>query len=119
MKERMQKVKTFVKEHKEQIAIGAATIVVGGVIFIVTKKKPKFKAEKAVEVLPKFNTELEHPDLDFGTITDFWSEGGFKNAIIDDLTIADLGALGEQFVEKVDGITKDTEVSILMGINAK
>lgn len=119
MKEKMQKVKTFVKEHKEQITIGAGAVVIGGIMFMVTKKKPKLKTMEAVDVIQKFNTELEHPELDFGTITDFWLEGGYKNAIIHDLTIADLGALGEQFVEKVDGITKDTEVSLVMGLTEK
>lgn len=116
MKEKMQKVKTFVKEHKTEIASGAVAVVSGMVIYMVTKKEPKLKITEGVNLLQNPCTELEHPELDFGTITDFWLEGGYKNAIIKDLTIGDLGALGEQFVTKVDGITKDTGVSLVMGL---
>lgn len=38
---KLEKVKTFVKEHKKELAIGAGCLVVGGVVFFITKKKPK------------------------------------------------------------------------------
>ena len=38
---KLEKVKTFVKEHKKEFAIGAGCLVVGSVIFFITKKKPK------------------------------------------------------------------------------
>lgn len=39
MKEKFEKAKTFVKEHKKEILIGTGLVIAGGVIFVVTKKE--------------------------------------------------------------------------------
>lgn len=36
-----QELKEFVKNHKKELILGAGAIVVGGAIFVVTKRKPK------------------------------------------------------------------------------
>ena len=117
MKAKLEQVKTFVDEHKREIAIGAGiagVAVIGGVIYVITKRKPK------IDILEKvFNVkDLEKPKMDIGTLTELWYEGGCINAILNDVTVADLGEVGKQFL-KIDGITNDTEVSAVIGLLEK
>ena len=115
MKEKLEKAKTFVKEHKRELAIGAGVagiMMIGGVVYMITKKKPKI-ANISESV---FHTkDLEKPKMDIGTLTDLWQEGGYINAILNDVTVADLGAVGEQFL-KIDGVTNDTVVSAVISL---
>ena len=117
MKEKLEQVKTFVDEHKRELAIGAGVAgitVISGVAYVITKQKPK------IDILEKvFNVkDLEKPKMDIGTLTDLWEEGECINAILNDVTVADLGEVGKQFL-KIDGITNDTEVSAVISLLEK
>ena len=115
MKEKLEKAKTFVKEHKRELAIGAGVagiMMIGGVVYMITKKKPKIANISESVFHAK---DLEKPKMDIGTLTDLWQEGGYINAILYDVTVADLGAVGEQFL-KIDGVTNDTVVSAVISL---
>ena len=108
----MKKIKSFVKSHKTEIAIGAG-IVVGTVLFVLTKKsdllrkKPMFPAMEFEDIdIPK--------DFMVGEISELWKKDEYINAIVNNITTADLGKLGAEFVNK--GIVADgTEVSMVVG----
>ena len=115
MKEKLEKAKTFVKEHKRELAIGAGVagiMMIGGVVHMITKKKPKIANISESVFHAK---DLEKPKMDIGTLIDLWREGGYINAILYDVTVADLGAVGEQFL-KIDGVTNDTVVSAVISL---
>ncbi len=121
----------FVKNHKKEVLIGTGLVVIGGVIYIVTKKKPKgmknFKAsDTVIDMLSdgecKFmtfekyaNMNLEIPEVELGEISDLWVDKFGKNLILNDVTVADLGKVGEQFL-KIDGITNETNVTAVVGL---
>lgn len=107
MKEKFEKVKTFVKEHKKEILIGTGLVIAGGVIFIVTKKKPKFddfdwdwdkllstpdmklkKLEVPETLLQKGVTEVSshNPDKWF----DIWTDG---------VPLSELGNVGKELCD--------------------
>ena len=118
MKEKLEKAKTFVKEHKRELAIGAGMagiVMIGGVVYMITKKKPKIANISDFVFHVK---DLEKPKMDIGTLAELWQEGGCINAILNDVTVADLGAVGEQFL-KIDGVTNDTVVSAIIGLSDK
>lgn len=112
-------VKEFVKTHKKEIAIAAAATVGGVLAFAITRKTPKFSKEtiKSVttQVMP---TDILKPELDFGTLTDLWVDDYGVNAIVNDITVADLGKFGEQLT-KIDGVENDTVVTAMMGFLEK
>ena len=90
----------------------AGVAVIGGVIYVFTKKKPKIAniSELVFHVI-----DLEKPKMDIGRLDELWREDGCINAILNDVTVADLGAVGEQFL-KIDGITNETGVSAIIGL---
>lgn len=62
MNEKIEKAKTFVKEHKKEILIGVGLTVIGGVTFAVTRKKPKI--EDYLDKLPNIpNSKLKKLEL--------------------------------------------------------
>lgn len=117
LKEKMTKVKNFVVDHKKEIAIGVG-VIVGGVVFYKIARKlstndPLTNIEwsgKAEDIVI-----LDAPKLEIGTIDELWSDGWGKSLIINDITVGDLGKVGEEFL-KIDGITKDTVVTATMGL---
>lgn len=115
MKEKLEKAKTFVKEHKKEILIGTGLVIAGGVIFVVTKKKPKFEGARRVIKTSMEYTDLEKPELNIGRIDELWKDECGKMAIVNDFTVADMGSIGQEFL-KIDGVTNDTEVSVIMGL---
>lgn len=108
-------IRKFIKTHKKEIAIAAVATVVGSVAFVITRKTPKFAKETiksvATQVMP---TDIPKPELEFGTLTDLWVDDFGVNAIVNDITIADLGKFGEQLT-KIDGVENDTVVTAVMG----
>ena len=115
MKERLEKVKKFVSDHKKELAIGAGTVVGGVVIYKITKKAPKFETIKQVSHIGTKIKELDIPKLDLGTIDDLWVDEFGTNLILNDVTVADLGKVGEEFL-KIDGITNKTTVTAIVGL---
>ena len=64
MKERIEKAKQYVTEHKKEFALGATvviTTVAVGVTFVITKKKPKIGTLETPTLFPKL-TILDLPD---------------------------------------------------------
>lgn len=117
LKEKMKQVKTFVADHKKEIAICVGVVVGGVVVYKIVKKVPKQQTlDKAVD--KSFGNflgfiackDLDIPKTDIGTIDELWQEGDFKNLIFNDITVADMGKIGEEFL-KIDGVTKETVVS--------
>ena len=101
------KVVEFVKTHKKEIAIAAGLTAVG---IAVAKNLIK------VEDLPK-------PEASVGTIQELWKETQsngetYNIAIVDNLTAADLGRLGEEMM-KVKGINANTVASVIVGFKQK
>lgn len=108
MKEKLEKAKIFVKEHKKEILIGTGLVIAGGVIFVVTKKKPKFedfdwdklpsipdpklkKLEVPETLLQKGVTEVSshNPDKWF----DIWTDG---------VPLSELGNVGKELCDAYD-----------------
>ena len=113
MKQKLEKAKTFVKKHKKEIAIGVGTAVIGGVVYMITKKKPKINSIDSFMPIPY--KDLEIPKLDIGRIDELWQDKISKMAIVNDFTIADMGDIGQEFL-KIDGVTNETEVSVIMSL---
>lgn len=115
MKQKIEKTKTFIKEHKKEILIGTGVVMVSGLIFIVTKKKPKFEGARRVIKTSMGYKDLEKPSLNIGRIDELWQDEFGKIAIVNDFKVADMGAIGQEFL-KIDGVTNETEVSVIMGL---
>lgn len=121
-----QEIKNFIKEHKKEILIGAGITVVGGVAYLVTKRKPKFNTVADIGIdnnfVKKFNSirleeqaRIEAFNCGVGTVSDMWNEGGALNFIINDVTIDELGLLGQEF-SKLDEVSDNTTVSLVVGL---
>ena len=117
LKEKMTKVKDFVLDHKKEIAIGVGVIVGGIVVYKIVKHVPK--ADIVTDVNWSDMTEeivdLEIPKLEVGTIDELWADQWGKSLILNDITVGDMGKIGEEFL-KIDGVTKDTVVTATMGL---
>lgn len=105
------KVVEFAKTRKKElvIAAGTVTLAVGFILYAIMRKK-----------LP---VDLPIPELNVGKINELWRETQgngeqYINAIVDELTVADLGRFGEEMM-KVDGIDLDTTVSAIIGFGSK
>lgn len=115
MKEKLSKVKTFVNDHKKELIVGAGvtgTVLIGSIVYMITKQKPKIADISSV--VTKIE-DLEKPELDFGRLDELWREDSVVNLIVNDITVADLGAFGEQ-LKKINGVADDTTVTALMGL---
>lgn len=118
--------KTFVKEHKKVIVNGAICVgvTVGGIaLLVVTKKSLKFPETSFKGMSISKCEEIEKARIDklnwnLGTMTDLWDEGGCLNTIVTELTVSDLGKLGDELL-KIDGVTKQTGVDIVAGLGTK
>lgn len=112
----MSKIKKFVKEHKKELAIGALTVVAGGVIFAITKKKPSEVITQSTLKIPGSNIkDLNIPDIDYGTIEALWKEGEGTMVIMGDITVGNMGKVGEQLL-KIENVEPETTVSIIGGL---
>lgn len=113
------KVKQFVKDHKKEIFIGVTVAVGGMIVYKITKQKPKFLKEtvklQSISDWEAIETErIKNLNWNLGEVTQLWNEGDCVNAIINDITVNDLGSLGEECL-KIDSVTKDTTVTMLVG----
>lgn len=122
----MKEFKEFVKSHKEEIIITAATAVVGSVAIalgvkvlssVKTSGNPVEMIGDIVDDNWQYNNVVD--GFTTGMVNELWNEGNYGNAIVQHFTIKDMGALGED-LKKIRGITDDTEVSAVFGfINTK
>ena len=117
LKEKMTKVKNFVVDHKKEIAIGVGVIVGGVVVYKIVKSLPKNDLITDVEWsgMTEGIEDLEIPKLDVGTIDELWKDQWGKSLILNDITVGDMGKIGEEFL-KIDGVTKDTVVTATIGL---
>lgn len=108
-----EKIKRFLSGHKfEIVSVGA--IVLGVTLCAVgIKTKPSLK--KVVDNIPDLANNVDIPtEFAVGKITELWKEGEWLNAIVNDVTVKDLGHLGDEFVKH--GIVPDkTKVTMLIG----
>ena len=115
---KLDEMKTFVKEHKNEIIAGVigVGVTVGSIAYIMVTKKP-VKIPEAVK--PNFaaieKSRIEKLNWRLGDMTDLWNEGGHINTIINDITMADLGKLGDELI-KIEGVTMETGISIIASI---
>lgn len=107
------KVKEFVKTHKKEIALTAVAVVGGVIIFAITKKKPKIVTQLAEAVPANKWRWIDAPELELGTITDLSTNGEWIDAIVNDITVGDLGRFGEELC-KIEGVNPNTIVSSMM-----
>ena len=114
LKEKIEQVKVFVADHKKEIAIGLCVAVGGTVLYKVVKVKPKIENVTGT-MFCNVDKYLEIPKLDVGTITELWEEDGYKNLFLNDITVADMGKIGEELL-KIDGVTNKTCVTAVVGL---
>lgn len=115
-----QKIKNFIKEHKKEILIGTGLAVIGGVVYVFTKKQFKPDIVQNVNwdmlsIRPEEQARIEAFNCGVGTVSDMWNEGGALNFIINDITIDELGLLGQEF-KKLDEVSDKTTVSLIVGL---
>ena len=115
-----QEIKNFIKEHKKEILIGVGVSVISGVVYVVTKKhiKPNIVQNVKLNILsnsPEEQARIEAFNCGVGTVTDMWDEGGALNFIINDITIDELGLLGQEF-SKLDEVSDKTTISLVVGL---
>lgn len=119
LREKYEKVKEFVVDHKIEIAVGLCVAVGGGVVLNkIMKSTPKINgAEKVIVKMGdvRIDKNLPIPEVAVGTIDELWVDQWGKNLILNDVTVADLGKIGEEFL-KIDGVTNETEVSAVIGL---
>lgn len=122
MNEKFEKAKTFVKEHKKEIAIGAGAAVIGTVIFMVTKKEPKINGidgDKLRKVLVPKLEKLEVPEtlLEKG-ITEVSSTkpNEWLDIWTNNVSLSELGNVGKELCKAYDWKPEQT-ISGVVGIN--
>lgn len=126
---RREKVVEFVKTHKKEVAIAAgvtATVIGGAVIFAITKKEPKFKVTEDLmkqmdhDWKAEMDKKISALNWTVGEMTDLYEvdfDDGkpFTEAIVNKLTLADIGKLGEE-CRKFEGVTDETGVSMVISL---
>lgn len=119
LKEKFEQAKDFVVDHKKEIAIVALTAVGGVIVWKIVKKIPSVETpvdKIIVEAAESsFTGYLPKPDLALGVVNDLWVDQFGKNLILNEFTVADMGKIGEELL-KIDGITKETEVTAMLGL---
>lgn len=113
-----EKVKEFVKEHKKELIIAGATMVVGGVVFAITKQKPKLDGVARQSGRYPWESiigEIEIPELSFGQIELLHKNGDLIEFIANDITVGDLGKWGEELI-KFENVTPETGVNAVMSL---
>ncbi len=99
------KVKSFIRNNKEKIAIGSG-IVIGGALLVIAQRTNGFSKAASFAATKNLIKDLNVPDgFLAGKITELWEEDGCVNAMARNLTANDLGKLGEEFVR--NGLVSD------------
>ena len=119
---KMEKCKNFVKKHKWKIVAGVSLAAVGGIVYGVSKTSVKVDdiVEKALDNNDGYYPGWKRLDgnaVGIGTVDDLGLNlaDGYVDAIVNDITVADLGKLGEGLTN-VEGITEDHEVSMMLSV---
>ena len=118
------KVKEFFVRNKKRIAYGAG-LTVGAVAAVVLGKRYRdwirMKSEQPVAlpeaVVNTVTDDVFKSPIGIGTVTDAFQTDFGPELIINDVTLGQMGELGEKLVENVQGnITPDTIVTMSLGI---
>lgn len=121
IKEKAKKAWQFVKKHKDAFIVAGATLL-GGTIMLtvgskVIKSTPTTEALPSLDVDPNWAItpckESEAIGWNMGVMTDLWNQGGCPTAIINEVTIGEMGKFGEECT-KIDGVTSDTVTSVVI-----
>lgn len=100
------KITAWVKAHKKKIAIATGTAVCGVIAYVIARKAA--------------STDLPIPEMVIGKITELWEEAENNEEVVrmiaEGLTVADMGQFGEELVKNIDGITPESNVSVIMGV---
>lgn len=119
---KMEKCKNFVKKHKWKIVAGVGLVAVGGIAYGISKAS--VKVDDIVENVLEDNDgyypgwkRLDDNAVGIGTVTDLSLNlaDEYVGAIVNDITVADLGKLGEGLTN-VEGITEDHKVSMMLSV---
>lgn len=93
------KVKMFVKRHKKELVVGAG-IVVSVIVYAVVRTS--IRPSKAVSSLPVGNRirDIPVPDgFSVGSVEALFEDGDEIVAIVQDMTVNDMGRFGEELVK--------------------
>lgn len=107
------RVVNFINNHKKGIAIVGATVA-GGLALIALGKCTRIVSVAGATKSLKSN-DINVDGWDLGKLSMCWEEGDYINAIVEDLTLADAGKLGENLL-KINGMTPDTGLSVVVGM---
>lgn len=107
-----EKVTEFVKNHKKEFILATVAIVGGVVALVITRNNPEIIRETEKE-------RIKALDWKVGDLTDLWDEGEFTNAIITNAAVDDIGKLGQEIIEKLDGYTNESRVDMAFSLTSK
>lgn len=96
MRNKMEKVKVFVKNNKAKIATVTVSVIGTGIAFVTCGKKPETSVAKSI---------------DRGLINEAWRADDYLCALTNDITIADLGDFGKELMTRFDGLTSESVVA--------
>lgn len=112
----------YVRSHKKEIAMGALGLVGTGLLVAlgVNVSKSIKVSDSPVDLIGEIvsDSDWKERNLAEGFVTDkfneLWNEGGTPGyAILNGLTIKDMGAIGEN-LKLIGGITDDTQMSAVL-----
>ena len=112
----------YVRSHKKEITMGALGLVGTGLLVALGVKVSKsIKVNNSpVDLIGEIVSDSNWKErnlvegFDTGKVNDLWNEGGTHGcAILNGLTIKDMGALGEN-LKLIGGITDDTQMSAVL-----
>ena len=115
---KVQDIMEYAKTHKKKIALTALGIV-GGTVLIALGVKHSSKGITKAETLESREINDWFPEgFNVGNIMELWNEGEHCNAIVTDVQVKDVGALGEEFL-KLAGVEGTDTMDIILGLNHK
>lgn len=104
------KVKQWIKDHKKEIIVGA--VAAGGTALYFMAKEKKIGVKAGINLSLRFLDGINNEEECFG-----WCSKSDLHTNINlnkpDLTLSDLGKLGDMLREKMSMISEDTKVNYL------
>ena len=115
----------YVRSHKKEITMGALGLVGTGLLVALGVNISKsIKVDNSpVDLIGEIVSDSDWKERNLvegftvGKVNDLWNDGGTHGcAILNGLTIKDMGALGEN-LKLIGGITDDTQMSAVLDFN--